>query len=83
MLGDDVDYAFVAFETASDEHRRCFSGNFAEASPAAFRHNDVDQPGFVFEVEERDTLRCHRPLTMGDDTGDSDNRAGLRVPELV
>ena len=62
----------AALEAAADHHRRCLAGDAAEPRPAALRHDDVDQPGLVLEVEERRALRGHRALAVGDHAGHDD-----------
>ena len=70
LFGDDVDHAFVLLEPAADRAAPARPGHPAVTNPTALRAHDVDEPGLVFEVDERDALRGRRTLAMGHDAAD-------------
>jgi len=61
-----------AFEHAADKEGGGVARGAVVAGPDGYGADDVDEAGFVFELEEGDAVGAAGALAVGDDAGDGD-----------
>ncbi len=65
LFGHDVDHALRLLDAAADQQRRRASRHAAVPRPTTLRADHVDEPGLVFEVDERRATGSRRAAGGG------------------
>jgi hypothetical protein len=83
FVGDDRQHAVDGpLQYAANNQRGTFAGHWPKRFPEPARTHDIDDSGFVFEVEEGDALRGSGALSVRDETGDFDSSVGFGSPQI-